>query len=394
MFYGWYVVGCAFLVAVAGFGFGFYGPALYLVSLHARHGWPIALISSAITVYFIVGAVLTAFVGDVMRRFGPRSAVLVGCLAMAGGVMSLSLVEAPWQMYVAFMAIAVGWASMNGAAISTMVAPWFTTKRGLAISLALNGGSVGGVVVTPLLMTLVSRYGFRRGLGLALATMLAVLVPVVLVVLGRRSDDHGGVASNARLVETPWPRRSALHDRAFLTIAGSFVLGFVAQVGFLTHQISYLLPVIGRRGTALAVSMTAIAAIVGRTATGTFVNKVDRRLVASGNFLLQAAALAILLGVEAPLAVYVGCVVFGLAVGNMNTLPVLIVQQEFAPEHFGRVVSLAVGVNQLAFAIGPALLGALHDWSADYRMALGTCLGLDALAALIVLWGRRARSRG
>ena len=54
---------------------------------------------------------------------------------------------------------------------------------------------------------------------------------------------------------------------------------------------------------------------------------------------------------------YLGCVVFGLGVGNMTTFPSLIVQVEYPKEHFRRVVSLIVAINQFTFAFGPALLG-------------------------------------
>jgi len=383
MFYGWYVVGCAFLVAMCGFGFGFYGPGLYVASLHANHGWSIVLLSSAVTVYYLFGAIWTAFIGDAIRRFGPRWVVITGCQAMVVSGVALTVIQSPWQIYVAFAVMSFGWAAMNGAAINAIVAPWFDKKRGLAISLALNGGSCGGVFVTPLLVFLIARYGFRRGMALALAAMVAVLIPAALVVL-RRSPSFAAVTAS-----TAWSRRGALHDPAFLSISIVFMLGFLAQVGFLTHQISYLLPIVGTRAAALAVSMTTVAAVVGRTVTGSFVDTVDRRLVACANFALQAAALAVLVAAESSSAIYVGCVLFGLAVGNMNTLPALIVQREFPPAHFSRVVSLVVSVNHFAFALGPVVLGALHDWSGDYRTSFLLCIGVEVAAAVVVLLGRR-----
>jgi hypothetical protein len=55
---GWLVVAAAFLVAMFGFGLGFYGPGIYLVALLARHGWSTEGLSSAITVYYVLGAAL------------------------------------------------------------------------------------------------------------------------------------------------------------------------------------------------------------------------------------------------------------------------------------------------------------------------------------------------
>jgi hypothetical protein len=50
-YHGWLVVAAAFLLALYGFGLGFYGPGIYLVALNTLHGWPISELSSAITAY-------------------------------------------------------------------------------------------------------------------------------------------------------------------------------------------------------------------------------------------------------------------------------------------------------------------------------------------------------
>src|SRR6266498_2383573 len=57
-FSGWKVVWAAFLVAVFSWGVGFYGPSIFLQTLHADHGWAISTVSSAITAHFLFSAVL------------------------------------------------------------------------------------------------------------------------------------------------------------------------------------------------------------------------------------------------------------------------------------------------------------------------------------------------
>ena len=186
----------------------------------------------------------------------------------------------------------------------------------------------------------------------------------------------------------------ALRDSRFLTIAIPFALGLTAQVGFLTHQVAYLSPLIGTVAAGWAVSLTTVAAIVGRIAMGAVVDQVDRRAATC---------------VELPLAgrraghpdrrrtrqsmLYLGCALFGLGVGNMISLPSLIVQQEFPREDFARVVSSVVAVNQFTFAFGPALLGALRQAGGSYTTPLVVCLAMQALAAIIVVAPRLARAR-
>src|ERR1700724_3876485 len=72
VYHGWLVVGAAFIVALFGWGIGFYGPGIYLVALQQRHGWSTAEISSAITAYYLLGATLILFCRRRIRV--PRSA--------------------------------------------------------------------------------------------------------------------------------------------------------------------------------------------------------------------------------------------------------------------------------------------------------------------------------
>jgi hypothetical protein len=49
IFFGWKMVAAAFSVAVFTWGIGFYGPPVFLNTIHYDRGWPIPLISAAIT---------------------------------------------------------------------------------------------------------------------------------------------------------------------------------------------------------------------------------------------------------------------------------------------------------------------------------------------------------
>jgi len=383
--HAWTVVGCAFVVAMCGWGFGFYGPGIYMAELHRLHGWPTSIVSTAVTLFYLVSAVLIVFVADAFERFGPRRVVLAAGAAMALGVALLPLAWAPWQVFPIFLVMAVGWAGMSGAAVNTLVAPWFGARRGLAVSLALNGSSTGGIVVAPLLIFVIGRLGFRTGLHVAVAAMLMVMAVATLAF--RRRPPEGGPTDAAAALS----RQAVLRDRRFATMCVAFALGLLAQVGFLTHQVPYLLTFVDPAGAGLAVSLTTIAALTGRTATGFVVDRLDPRLVSAANFAVQAVALALLIRAETAGIVYVGCVLLGLSVGNMVTLPSMIVQAEFPPEAFGRVISLLLSINQFTFAFGPAILGALRDWWGDYGAAFALCLGLQTVAAIVVLTGRPPR---
>lgn len=396
LYHGWLIVAAAFFVAAFGFGLGFYGPGIYLLALAARHGWSAAELSLPITAYYILGAALLFFrVGAWFERYGARAVVTTGVVAMACGLALLAAVGRLWQVYAAFAVMSLGWVTMSGAAAAIIVAPWFERRRGLAVGWALNGGSAGGIVFAPLLTWLIARLGFAMALDVAAASMLAILAPVAGLVLRRkgageadRADGADAERPQSSAAPSDWRRLTVLRSPAFVTISVPFALGMVAQVGFLTHQMAFLAPRIGAQAAGWGISLTTAAAVLGRIATGCIVDRFNRRAVACINFLVQAVAMTILATTVTQWALYLGCMLFGLGVGNVTLLPALIVQQEFPKHHFSRIVSLVVAINQFSFAFGPSLLGELQRAAGDYALALAACLVMQVTAALVVAWPR------
>jgi MFS family permease len=408
LYRGWLVVAAAFIVAMFGFGLGFYGPGIYLVVLKARHGWSIDELSSAITAYYVLGAALLFFaVGALFDRWGARAVVMTGTIALTSGVALLTLATSLSQIYLAFGVMSFGWATMSGAAINIIVAPWFERRRGFALSWALNGGSAGGVVIAPLLVLAISRLGFAEGLWLAVVIMLAVLIPVATLVLRpRRPDEHDagdlghgdGVSSEAGTGSSSevsdFSLLALLPTRAFITTSVPFALALTAQVGFLTHQVAFLSPSIGVVAAGWAVSLTTFAAVIGRIATGFVVDRFDRRTVASLNFVVQALGMGLLAATGEREVLYLGCVLFGIGVGNATSLPGLIVQQEFPKQHFARIISVVVAINQFSFAFGPTMIAQLQQAEGTYTVAFLICLAMQIAAAIVVLMPVPIRRRG
>jgi len=141
-----------------------YGEAGHEVSvraeLHRLRGWPASLISGGTTLFYLFGALLVAFVSEAMRAFGPRNCLLAGIVAMAAAAVMMGQVTSPWQLYAANALLAFGWAGTSLGVITNTLSLWFDKKRGMAISLALNGASFGGIIGVPLLVAAIGRFGF------------------------------------------------------------------------------------------------------------------------------------------------------------------------------------------------------------------------------------------
>jgi MFS family permease len=392
---GWRVVAVCFLLATFGWGLGFYGQSVYLAELHRLHGWPASLISSATTLFYLFGAVLVAFVSEAVRGFGPRNCLLGGVIAMAVAAALMGQVAAPWQLYLADALLAFGWAGTSLGIINNTLGLWFDRKRGMAISLALNGASFGGIVGVPLLVAAIGRFGFSGAMIAAAVALLVTMIPVILIFIGG-PPQRRGVAAASSDAELPPPSRiraQALRDVAFLTVSIAFALVLFAQVGFIVHLIAFLDPLIGRGPAATAVAALTAMAVVGRVLFSTVIDRLNQRLASAISFVSQAAALAIIINSRDEMLLIAACAVFGFSVGNLITLPSLIVQRDFDPRAFGVLVSLVTAINQVTYAFGPGVIGLLHDWSGSYALPFYGCIGLELIAAvLIMVRGRRGKT--
>ena len=394
-FYGWNVVGATFVMALGSFGLGFYGIAVYVAALQQLHGWSASVVSAPVTVYYVAGALLTAAIASLYERLGPRVVVASGAAAMATGIALLGLVDRPWQLYPVFLVMSVGWGAMSGAAINIVLAPWFHRRRGLAVSLAFNGATLGGVLVAPAMLELVGRLGFRRALTAAALTFFTMVFTVAVVVMRRGPEtlgvgpdgDSAGVGAVRAAPSRYAGARDAMRTWRFWSVSAPFALGLAAQVGVLTHMVALVTPVLGVGAAAGAMSTTTAAALLGRVATGFVVDRVNRRVVASVTLVVQLVGLGLLAREPSAAGVYAGCVLFGLGVGNLTSLPGLIVAVEWPRERFSALVGLVVGINQLTFAFGPSLVGVVRDAAGSYAAGLGACAALQAISAALILLG-------
>lgn len=389
---GWRVVLACFLMAFFMFGFGLYGQGVYLAELQRSHGWPGTLLSAASTFSFLLTSILVIFTDDLLARIGLRALILCGLSALGASTALIGLMQAPWQLYLAYALMSVGWTGMGSVVIATVLNAWFERRRGLALSLAFNGATCGGIILVPVLLALSGSIGFRSAMLAATIVMVVLVLPVVVVFTGWSVDalPNAGVSGGEA---TRHPRKELLANASFWTMVLPIAIALLAQMGFIIHQVTFLEPLIGRASAGLAVTLMAAMAVVGRLSLGLFVDRLDPRLACAASMTSQAAALLVLLQSQSPTVLLICCAVYGFSIGNMITFPPLIIQREIGSAAFAAAMGLGTSISGIVSAFGPGIVGLMRSMSGDYTMAFAMCVALDIVAAGIVLWrpGRRAK---
>jgi hypothetical protein len=374
-FFGPWVVRGAFVLAIFGWGAGFYGPPIYLAEVIGRTGWALTVVSAAVTAHFLCGVVVLANLHRLYRRFGVAAITVAGAVLTALGVWGWAVAAQPWQLFVAALASGCGWVTMGAVAINTVVSAWYDRGRPLALARAYNGASIGGAVFVPLWVWLITRYGFTVAAGAVGSTMILVVIGLAYGVFNRtpagmgQSPDGGAVMPRgvAPHNAAPLARRGSLwRDNAFRTLAIAMSLGLFAQVGMLAHLYTLLAPALGPRPASVLLGAGTACAILGRSVAARIAaGTANRRTVAACGYAVQAlGSLAMLCGYPDRLGLLVaGVLLFGSGIGNATSLPPTIAQADFHARDVARVVALIVATAQAAYAFAPAAFGMLREFA-------------------------------
>ena len=370
-FFGPWVVRGAFVLALFGWGLGFYGPPVYLHAVIERTGWSLARVSAAVTVHFLFGALVVARLPRWHARWGVGRVAVVGAGVAALGVIGWATCRAPWQLMVAAMLSGGGWVTMGAVAINAAIAPWFERTRPAALAKAYNGASIGGVVFSPLWVALIATLGFggaALAVGAVTIAVMALLAATVFAMtparLQQRADgDAADTAPPTALPLQAAPCGASLwRDRRFGSLALGMALGLFAQVGLLAHLFALLVPVVGAQQAGWLMGFATACAIGGRYAVAWGLPPhAKRRSVAALAYGVQVVGVALLLAADGAntALVVLAVALFGSGIGNATSLPPLIAQAEFPRADVQRVVALVVAIAQATYAFAPALFGAL-----------------------------------
>ena len=408
-FYGCTVVRAAFVLAIFGWGLGFYSPSIFLHAVVARTGWTLPLVSAAVTLHFLFGAGVVACMPGIHRRLGVASTTACGGGALALGVVGWAIAAHPWQLFLAALLSGGGWVTMGAAGINAIVSPWFVRARPTALAKAYNGASIGGVIFSPLWGLLIGHLGFPAAALLVAVSMLATTCALSFWVFSQSPEGRGeqadgaapGVAVRSVTCEQArsLPGRRLWQHRGFLTLAAAMTLSLFAQTGLITHLYSLLATEWGSGRAGMVMALATACAVAGRTFVArTMPVHAERRLVAVASYGVQLAGSLLLLSASREQAglVVMGIMLFGAGIGNATSLPPLIAQVEFVKDDVPRAVALMVALSQGLWAMAPASFAVLlASGGPDLHLGSGTdgyfgaVLALQLGAITCMLAGRR-----
>ena len=401
IFYGWFLVGVSAFILAIGTVPLFQGMSVWFVVLKGEFRWSSTQLSLAFSLTRVEGSIMGPISGYLIDRLGPRRLVLMGLVVAGGGFVLMSQMQVIWHFYASFVVISVGVGLGTWMPMMTVLNNWFNRRRALAMSIAMEGFLVGGVLLIPLLAWAIDpdipgRLGWRNT-SLVIGIFLAVVAfPVSRLVRntpeeygqypdGQRPQLSGGTAeSDANEPSYTW--QEAVRTSTFWVITMGHGLTSTVIITMMVH----LGPMLTDRGLSLQTvafvvsTYTAVGAVF--TMIGGYLG--DRVPIRWAIFIFssfQSLAVVLLLMDDSLPMAYVFGVVLGIGFGAKSPLTTAIRGVYFGRKAFASITGISMIPMNILMLGTPLFAGIMYDHTGSYVISLAVVAALNFIGSAVFL---------
>jgi MFS family permease len=387
--YGYVIVGACFLIMTLAYGaqnaFG-----VFFKPMAKEFGWSRAETSGPFALSIVISGLLGIVSGRLSDRFGSVKVISIGGAIQGSGYVLMSFIHSLWQLYILYgVLVAIGLSAIY-IPLVTMIARWFTNRRGLMSGIGISGIGFGIAVIPAFASQLVVKYQWRLPL-LAIGVILIVSIALLARLLKNAPEaiSQPGRLEN-QMKKNPiategFSFAEAMKTRQFWMIfIAWFFYGFFYQIG-MVHIVPHATD-LGMSVIAAASLLTTIGLLgtVGRINQGFISDKLGIKNTVVASFTLMGLAYLGLAVSHFVWMLYIFAVVFGFLFG-IGILLIPMVAEYFGFRELGLISGVLVFSNSLGGAAGPPVAGGIFDASGNYNLAFIFCAATGLISGLIVL---------
>lgn len=388
---GWGVVLGAFLTLAITAGVNFFVTSVLLEPITLDTGWTVTQVSTGITIWGLMAALLSPFLGHLIDRYGARRMMLLGCLINLATTFLLSRVTSLWQFY-AILAVAPIGAMLNTfIPVAAVVAKWFIRHRGIATGIAMLGLGVGGAIAPLVAAEILDQHTWRETYAYLSLAFVIAMIPVAVFI--RNPDPEVERVYAAEIAEGLGPQndltfQDALRTRSFWGLSvGDMLTGVVFNI-FNVQLVLFLTRDYGDADNATKIFSLFLLMLAGGTLVfGPLADRFSMKPVLVFCYTLPAVAMLLLFPGTLVAFAFAFAVLAGLAGGGRSAIfPVAIVYC-FGETNMAAIYGLSNMLFMLGNAAGPAIGGYIYDstgsTTAVYAFCVVTLMGSASLVSLI-----------
>jgi MFS family permease len=387
-YYGWVILFVSYMIMffTAGLSQAF---GVFLVPMTTEFGWDRSSFALALSIFAVVSGVVPPFAGRMADRYGPRIVLTIGAALNALGMMLMALTPNLWYAYIVYgVIIGLGFGIAGQSANAALLSRWFVKRRGMALSISSTGLGMGQLILVPF-ATLIIVHASWRVAFLVTGAISFVLVPLCIILLRRAEppERHIEVQDTRATPNLPATgclpsemiraqTRMAFRSRSFWLLGGGFMgCGFTIYL-LMTHVAALAVDRgISAQQAGTALGLVGGTGIVSGVIVGSLSDRIGRKHLLAGLYLLRALAVVVLMRADSAAALYAFAVMFGLSRAN-GALVAASVIDLYGRQAVGSILGYTTTFHQLFAALGAFVGGLAYDLTGSYNLALAPCIFL------------------
>lgn len=408
IYYGYYLVGAAFLAQMISAGAQTYVAGVFLVPMTEEMDWSRSEFTIAQTVGRFLQAFAGLFLGSLVDRGYARRLMFGGATIIAVAVFSTAYVQELWQfVFLRGVVLVVGAAMVGNLVVNVTLSKWWVEKRGRMVGIAAMGVSGAGVILPQILTPVVDEWGWRTGWHVLAVICVVALYPAAWVMRGTpeesglnpdgKTDEEMASPAGDRVradFANSLTRSEALRTVAFYQIVVAFGVSGVGLGTMLFTTIPFTTDAgFSRTEAAFMLSFAvALPAALIKPVWGLGMDRMSPKVLAASSFVIAAIGVAVVVGAAQAGNVVIlglGFVLVGIGLGGQIPIQEVIWGSYFGRRYLGAVRSVALPFALFFGAGGPMAVQVYFDHVGDYYGAFYGVGALWLLAAVLVLLVRR-----
>lgn len=283
--------------------------------------------------------------------------------------------------YILSLVVGYGYLGVTVLPVTMLINNWFIQKRGLAMSLALSGLGVGGVVFSQFVTYIINHVGWRQAYMFYGALMLIIIIPIMVFGVKVKPKDVGlepygqgfdileeeGDEEQQDKLELSF--RETLKKPFFiLLVLGAILIGLVNNAG-LGQFPPVLTEMHDAAFSATIISVYSAVGIIGKLVLGHMndLHGVVKSIVYATS-LLAFSYILMLFSENAFLAVLMA-IFFGMGNAVGSVMPPLVTSAIYSPEQYSSAYGYVNSGIQLGMTVGSLLAAGIAELSGSYNVS-------------------------
>ena len=443
IYYGYFVAAAGFFALFVSMG-ARNGFGVFIETMEADRIWENrSEISFVIAVGTMVNAITQPFLGRLYDRYGARSVISFSLLVLGLSTLTLSLsgslpdfaidfgfyrISASLLYMILIYGVIMSTASSGVSLVTvhSVLSKWFYRKRGIMLSLATAGTSLGGFLLVPFTSSLIYAANWRYAWVVLGLFVLLLALPLVLVVMrntpeevGETPDGDGSPAADASPASRAAAARSravsatrapletdrwasALRSPPFLLLSGAYFVCGVTTIIISAHYVPFALDLgISPAVAAWAFSYMQLLNFVGVIVVGVLSDHFSRKNLLGTIYFIRFLAYVMLVipgfasmlwGVSIPpfIGIWGFATLAGMSWIATPPLTSSLTADIYGVRHIGTLNGLATMSHQIGGSISVFMAGVLYDLTGAYEIPFAIA-GVTLLGATLASYAVKER---